>query len=102
MKDMIKEIVAVDKAARLEVEKAAERRDMLQKEIDEQTKSFEAKCAEEAKAKIEMAKQQLEKGLEENTKRINARMLEKREALNAEYEKNHADWENTILKNITG
>ena len=102
MKNMIKEIVETDKAARLDVERAQERHDMLQKELDEQTKTFEAKCAEEADAKINMARQQLEKGYEEALGRIEAQTLEKREQLQGEFERSHAVWEDTIYKNIIG
>lgn len=101
MKNMIKEIVATDKASRLEVDKALERRELLEKEIAEQKQSFEEKCREEAKAKIETAKQQLNKGLEDNIKTISDNTAIKRDAMLKQFDDNHSEWEQSIFNSIT-
>ncbi|MDO4847560.1 MAG: hypothetical protein Q3968_05470 [Clostridiaceae bacterium] len=102
MKDLIKEIVAADKASRLEIQRAEERRDALAGELDEQTRAFDKKCADEAKAKIEMACAQLESGLEEYKTRITGETAKKSEALKAEFNEKHAEWEKAILGRIIG
>lgn len=101
MKSMIREIIDTDKASRLEVERAEERRRQLDRELAEQRESFEEKCREEAKAKIEMARQQLNRGLEENRRIITAETSEKIEAMQKHYDSNHAEWEDSIFRSIT-
>ena len=100
MKEMIKEIVATDKASRLEVEKALERREQLEAELAEQREAFEQKCSEEAKIKIEKAAEQLNSGLEANRQQINSATLEKSDILKEQFEKMHKEWEDRIFGNI--
>lgn len=102
MDNMIKEIVATDKAARLELQRARERCEALSGELEEQTRIFEQKCSEEAKAKIEKAIAQLESGLEANKKRIAEETMKKREDLSRNFDQNHEEWEKGIFRRTVG
>ena len=102
MKKLIQEIVNTDKASRLDVEKAAARREQLNDEINEQRAAFDEKCNQKAQKKIAAAREQSEKELNEAKAQMEKSLEEKTRLLNEMYSEKHEAWKEEIVKRVIG
>lgn len=102
MNNMIKEILETDRAARLEVEQAAKRREELAEELNCEKEAYDDKYRNEAHQKIEGTRKRSKEQLAKAQEKLAAETLRKKEELQRNFDENHKKWEKEILKNIFG
>ena len=96
MKDVLKLIVETDKASRLEVQKAVDGREALNESLTEIKDEIYSKYDQKARTQTENEKASAESETEKEKKRIAARTEQKKQELNALYEREHTAWEKHI------
>ena len=99
MKRTIKEIVAVDKASRLDVEKAVKRREDLIEQVNKKRDEYDKRYKSEARDIVEAARKKADEDLKNQIEAIHTRTEEKKKELEESYEKNHTAWEKSIVEN---
>ena len=102
MDKMIKEIVETDKASRLDVEKAMERREKLTAQLAENKKATDEQYSKDADSKISAARQEAKNELEKIKADIKETTDARAKVLESTYDEKHSSWEKTIVSAVTG
>lgn len=100
MDRIIQEIVNTDKALRLDVEKAKERRENLTAELAQKKIIIDNEHKHNAEETIGEARQNAEEEIAQTSLEIQKKIDEKKQQLNAIYEENHTKWETEIYNAI--
>ncbi|MBQ5994709.1 MAG: hypothetical protein IJL63_02490 [Clostridia bacterium] len=102
MQKTLREIVAVDKASRIDVEKAVARREAIVEQVNKKREEYDKKYKSEATETIDAARLKAENELASECERIRSETSSKSEQLKKSFEKHHAFWEDSIVKRILG
>lgn len=101
MEKLLKEIVETDKASRLDVEKAKQRREALTQELAETKKQIEA----EYKLKSDSATKNAKQAADAEIKKFKAQLQQETDlkisALTKAYDERHTEWEKAITSAVT-
>lgn len=100
MEDILKLIVETDKASRLEVEKAANEREILTQSLAKIKEEIYSEYDKKAKEQIEKVKAAADEEVKLAQAQIEKSTTEKAAALNCLYEKEHGDWIEHIVGSV--
>ncbi len=100
MEDILKLIVETDKASRLEVEKAANEREVLTQSLAKIKEEIYSEYDKKAKAHIEKVKAAADEEIKLAQAQIEKNTMEKTAALNCLYEKEHGNWIDHIVGSV--
>jgi len=96
MEDVLKLIVETDKVSRLEVQKAVDEREALNESLTKVKDGIYSRYDEQAQTRIKREKALADGEIKKETERIKAAAEQKKQELNALYEKEHKAWEKHI------
>lgn len=102
MENILRVIVDTDKASRLDVRKAEERRENLTAELAERKKEIDEKHKENVENAIAKTRTNTEVKVKREAFEIEARANEKGARLRKIYEENHIKWTGQIVQAVIG
>lgn len=101
MENTLRLIVGADKAARLDVEKAKERRENLTEELGLRKKEIDKKHKEDAEKAVAKARGNADITLKRAACEIEKKAQIKIDELQKIYSENHSQWVNDIVNAVT-
>lgn len=100
MKDVLKLIVDTDKAARLKVQKAVDKREALNESLTKIKDEIYSRYDEKAKSLIKKESENAEAEIKKEKASIDAEIQRKKQELNGLFEKEHKAWEEHIVNAV--
>lgn len=100
MADTLRAIVDTDKAARIEVQKAKERRSDLTNELAKKKEEIDRQHEINAIKAVEKTKENVKKKIDSLAVKIGEDKEKKSKELLEHYNKNHTEWEDAIFKAV--
>ena len=100
MKDVLRLIVDTDKAARLKVQKAVDKREALNESLTKTKDEIYSRYDEKAKSLIKKESENAEAEIKKEKASIDAETQRKKQELNGLFEKEHKSWEEHIVNAV--
>lgn len=100
MKDVLRLIVDTDKAARLKVQKAVDKREALNESLTKIKDEIYSRYDEKAKSLIKEESENAEAEIKKEKASIDAETQRKKQELNGLFEKEHKSWEEHIVNAV--
>ncbi len=100
MKDVLRLIVDTDKAARLKVQKAVDKREALNESLIKTKDEIYSRYDEKAKSLIKKESENAEAEIKKEKASIDAETQRKKQELNGLFEKEHKSWEEHIVNAV--
>ena len=102
VENTLRRIVDADRASRLSVEKARERRENLSEELSRRKKEIDAAHKKNAEDAVKKAREKAELKVNRASLELDGQTKQKSDALKKIYDENHNMWVENIVKAVIG
>ena len=102
MENTLRVIVDTDKASRLDVEKAKERRENLTAELSERKKEIDEKHRENAENAIARTRANTEMSVKRAALELEEKTKQKADIIQKKYDSGHSAWTAEIVRKVIG